>query len=65
MSTGSFFTAFLEPIFYKRKIIWYEVVFGLIVVLGLYVIFQVEGDYSWGIVSGSYILIFGSAFLCY
>ena len=33
-----------------RKIIWYEVVFGLIVVLGLYVIFQVEGDYSWGIV---------------
>jgi drug/metabolite transporter (DMT)-like permease len=50
MSTGSFFTALLEPIFYKRKIIWYEVVFGLIVVLGLYVIFQVEGDYSWGIV---------------
>ncbi|MFT4673900.1 MAG: drug/metabolite transporter (DMT)-like permease [Saprospiraceae bacterium] len=50
MSTGSFFTAFLEPIFYKRKIIWYEVVFGLIVVLGLYVIFQVEGDYTWGII---------------
>ena len=50
MSTGSFFTAFLEPVFFKRKIIWYEVVFGLIVVLGLYVIFQVDGDYSWGIV---------------
>ncbi len=50
MSTGAFFTAFLEPLFYRRKIIWYEVLFGLIVVIGLYVIFQVEGDYFWGIV---------------
>ncbi|MFT5229975.1 MAG: drug/metabolite transporter (DMT)-like permease [Planctomycetota bacterium] len=49
MSTGAFFTAFLEPIYYRRKIIWYEVLFGLIVVVGLYIIFQVEGDYFWGI----------------
>ncbi|MGK0387098.1 MAG: drug/metabolite transporter (DMT)-like permease, partial [Patiriisocius sp.] len=50
MSTGSLFAAILEPIFYKRKVIWYELVFGLIVVVGLYIIFQVEGDYTWGIV---------------
>ena len=24
MSTGAFFTSILEPIFYKRKIIWYD-----------------------------------------
>jgi len=49
MSTGAFFTSFLEPIFYKRKIIWYEVFFGLIVVAGLYLIFNVETEYAWGI----------------
>lgn len=49
MSTGAFFTSFLEPIFYKRKIIWYEVFFGLIVVSGLYLIFNVETAYAWGI----------------
>ncbi|EDM43913.1 predicted permease [unidentified eubacterium SCB49] len=50
MSTGAFFTAFLEPLLYKRRIIWYEVLFGLIVVVGLYIIFQASGDYFWGIV---------------
>ena len=49
MSTGAFFTSFLEPLFYKRKIIWYEVFFGLIVVGGLYLIFNVETEYAWGI----------------
>jgi drug/metabolite transporter (DMT)-like permease len=49
MSTGAFFTSFLEPIFYKRKIIWHEVFFGLIVVAGLYLIFNVETEYAWGI----------------
>ncbi|GAA4274522.1 DMT family transporter [Aquimarina gracilis] len=49
LSTGAFFTAILEPIFYKRKLIWYEVFFGLLVITGLYIIFNVEGDYSLGI----------------
>lgn len=42
LSTGAFFTSFLEPLFFKRKIISYEVVFGLIVILGLYLIFKAE-----------------------
>ncbi len=50
LSTGAFFTSILEPIFYKRRIIWYEVVFGLLVITGLYIIFKVEGDYSEGII---------------
>ncbi|WP_378176723.1 DMT family transporter [Aquimarina sp. SS2-1] len=50
LSTGAFFTSILEPIFYKRKLIWYEVVFGLMVIGGLYIIFSVEGDYFLGIV---------------
>nr|MCH9659547.1 DMT family transporter [Bacteroidota bacterium] len=50
MSTGAFFTAILEPIYYKRKVIWYEVLFGLIVIAGLYIIFRAEGSYVEGIV---------------
>ncbi|MAP55418.1 DMT family transporter [Altibacter sp.] len=58
MSTGAFFTSLLEPLLYRRKIIGYEVFFGMLVVVGLYVIFNVEGDYFWGIV-----LALSSAFL--
>lgn len=49
MSTGAFFTAILEPIWYGRKVIAYEIIFGLIVILGLFIIFQVETGYSYGI----------------
>ncbi len=49
MSSGALFAAFLEPILYKRKLIWYEIVFGIIVMLGLYIIFKVETQYGYGI----------------
>ena len=49
LSTGAFFTSILEPIFFGRKVIWYEVLFGLFVVGGLYLIFRFEGDYLYGI----------------
>lgn len=52
LSTGAFFTSILEPIFFKRKVIWYELLFGLVVMGGLYIIFNVEGDYWFGIVLG-------------
>ncbi|OYQ37659.1 EamA family transporter [Flavobacterium cyanobacteriorum] len=58
MSTGAFFTSLLEPFFFGRKIIWYEVVFGLLVIAGLYIIFSFEGDYLYGI-----LLALASAFL--
>ncbi len=58
LSTGAFFTSILEPIFYKRKVVWYEVLFGLIVISGLYIIFNVEGNFWLGI-----ILALSSAFL--
>lgn len=50
MSTGAFFTSLLEPIFYKRKIIFYEVVFGLIAIIGLYIIFNASTQYFLGII---------------
>ena len=49
LSTGAFFASILEPIFYKRKIIKYEVLFGLFVILGLYIIYEVNGNFLYGI----------------
>ncbi|MFS4494760.1 DMT family transporter [Maribacter sp. 2308TA10-17] len=48
MSTGAFFTALLEPLWYRRKIIWYELLFGAVVILGLILIFKVETQYALG-----------------
>ena len=49
-STGSLFSAFIEPIFFKRKIRVYEIVFGLMVVAALVMIFRVETQYTMGII---------------
>lgn len=48
MSSGALFAAVLEPILYKRKLIWYEIFFGFIVMAGLYLIFKVETSYEYG-----------------
>jgi drug/metabolite transporter (DMT)-like permease len=40
LSTGAFFTSFLEPIFYKTKVVWYEIVLGLLVLIGLYFVIE-------------------------
>lgn len=58
MSTGAFFTALLEPIWYGRKMIWYEIVFGIIVIFGLLIIFNVETQYLYGM-----LLALASSFL--
>ncbi len=51
LSTGAFFASLLEPILYGKKIVYYEVFFGLLVVIGLYIIFNVEGSYFWGMLT--------------
>lgn len=58
MSTGAFFASLIEPIFFRRKIKLLEIVLGLCVIIGLYIIFNFESRYQLGIL---YALI--SAFL--
>ena len=50
MSTGAFFTSFIEPFFFKRRIKAIEIFLGLLVVVGLYIIFSFESQYTWGII---------------
>lgn len=49
LSSATLFTAILEPLFFKRKIIAYEIIFGIIIILGLYLIFNFERQYQLGI----------------
>lgn len=51
-STGSLFSAFIEPIFFKRKIRGYEILLGLMVLGALVMIFSVETQYALGIILG-------------
>lgn len=50
MSTGAFFTSFIEPFFFKRKIRPIEILLGFLVIVGLYIIFNFESQYTWGII---------------
>jgi drug/metabolite transporter (DMT)-like permease len=58
LSTGAFFASLLEPLLTGKKVVWYEVFFGLMVIGGLSIIFRVEAHYIEGI-----LLALSSAFL--
>jgi drug/metabolite transporter (DMT)-like permease len=51
MSTGAFMTAILEPIWYKRKMVLYELLLGLLVIIGLAIILEVQFEYLMGVIS--------------
>jgi drug/metabolite transporter (DMT)-like permease len=61
-ATGTLFTSIIEPIFYKRKVLWYEIVFGLIIIASISIIFKVETRYSWGIIFGMLAALTSSLF---
>ena len=61
-STGAFFASFIEPVIYKRSIIWYEIVFGIIVIIGVFIITQSEIKYLTGILLGISSAFFSSLF---
>jgi drug/metabolite transporter (DMT)-like permease len=62
MSTGAFFTSLIEPIFFKRRIKSLEIILGLVVILGLYIIFNFESQYELGIIYALISSFLGSLF---
>tara|TARA_B100000780_G_scaffold278779_1_gene253628 strand:- start:1360 stop:2274 length:915 start_codon:yes stop_codon:yes gene_type:complete len=50
LSSATLFTALLEPLFFKKRIVGYELLFGVLIVVGLYLIFNYETQYLWGII---------------
>lgn len=51
-STGTLFTSIIEPLVYKRKIYWYEILIGLLIIGAILLIFSVEFSYRLGILLG-------------
>ncbi|WP_281614133.1 EamA family transporter [Flammeovirga sp. SubArs3] len=58
IATTALFTSIIEPLFNKTSIKPYEVILGLFVIVGLYIIFQFEFDHALGL-----ILSLGAAFV--
>ena len=61
-STGALFTSIIEPIFYKRKIVLYEMLFGLLIIGAIALIFSVEIEYYWGFIFGMLAALTSSLF---
>lgn len=61
-STGAFFASLIEPLFYKRRVIWYEILFGLLVIIGVWIITTTEFKYVNGIILGILSALFLSTF---
>ncbi len=51
-ASGAFFASLIEPLFFKRRIHWYEALFGIVVAFGIYLITKGELKYINGIVLG-------------
>lgn len=61
-STGTFFTAIVEPIIYKRKVVWYELLIGLIIIGAICLIFSAEIEFGLGILLGALAALTASLF---
>jgi drug/metabolite transporter (DMT)-like permease len=62
LSSASLFVAFLQPLFFKQKIVWYEVALGALTVFGITLIFNIETQYSLGIILGLTSALFAALF---
>lgn len=61
-STGTLFSSIIEPILFKRKIRFYEVLLGLIIISGMVFIFNIETSYRDGIYLGILAALTGATF---
>ena len=62
LSTSSLFSALIEPIFFKRKLLAYEVIMGIIVVLALAFVMGAETQYISGYIYGITSALLGTLF---
>lgn len=63
LATASFWTAFIEPMVNKTQVKWYEVFLGVMIIVGLVVIFSFELDYWLGLVMSVGSALLGAIFM--
>ena len=65
LATSSLFSALIEPMFFKRKLLKYEVLMGIVVIAALILILGAETQYFWGYFYGIMAAFLGTLFtLC-
>jgi drug/metabolite transporter (DMT)-like permease len=62
LSVTTLFTSFIEPLIERRKISLIEVLIGLVIIFGIYIIFQFETRFLWGIIFTLFAALFASLF---
>lgn len=62
LSASTLFASIIEPIVFKRKIDWREVLIGLVIVACMSLIFKTEIKYTKGIIIGIICAFFGALF---
>jgi drug/metabolite transporter (DMT)-like permease len=51
MASTTLFTSLLEPAFVRRPLVWLEILTGILIIIGLYLIFRFEPDHIAGIIT--------------
>ncbi len=62
LASATLFTALLEPLFFRKKVVLYELIFGLLIIAGLLMIFKFEPQYHFGIFYSLLSAFFASLF---
>lgn len=64
-SAVGFFTALIEPLVTKKKMMWVELLLGVLVILGIYIIFRFDTRFKTGIILGLTSAMLGALFPIY
>jgi len=62
LATSSLFSALIEPLFFKRKLLAYEVIMGIVVLGALAFVMGTEKEYFWGYFYGIMAAFLGTLF---
>ena len=62
LSLSTLFAALIEPLVFKRKVDWTEVIIGIVIVICITLIFNAELKYKLGIIAGIICALFGTLF---
>jgi drug/metabolite transporter (DMT)-like permease len=61
-SSIGFFTAIFEPLILRTRVVWQEILLGLMVIAGIFIIFQFDSRYKTGILIGLISSMLGAVF---
>lgn len=65
ISTTSFFIAIVGPLIRRTAVVWREIALGILVIIGLFIIFKFEPDKTWGIIFSLMAALFAAIFSSY